>query len=246
VFRIVTDQVGSVRLVVNSATGAIAQRLDYDSFGNVALDTNPGFQPFGFGGGLYDADTGLVRLGARDYDATTGRWTAKDASSFVSGDGNLYRYVRNDPVNLMDADGAMPTQPPSPIDKQLAKLAHWLDDPTDIDIPTDLSPEQTAEVVAKRTARMDLEDKILSKIQKLLRIKENAKISPERIGGSGCGIKGLKAFEFMQFWEPIKMGLEYLKTGEVPTWQDLLEEQVYGHRLPEEERQRQRLEALSA
>jgi len=35
-------------------------------------------QPFGFAGGIYDPDTGLVRFGARGYDAETGRWTAKD------------------------------------------------------------------------------------------------------------------------------------------------------------------------
>ena len=62
----------------NAATSIIAQRIDYDSFGNVTQDTNPGFQPFGFAGGIYDADTGLVRFGARDYDARTGRWTARD------------------------------------------------------------------------------------------------------------------------------------------------------------------------
>jgi hypothetical protein len=27
-----------------------------DEFGNVLADSNPGFQPFGFAGGLYDAD----------------------------------------------------------------------------------------------------------------------------------------------------------------------------------------------
>ena len=31
--------------------------------------TQPGLSPFGFAGGLYDDDTGLVRFGARDYDA---------------------------------------------------------------------------------------------------------------------------------------------------------------------------------
>jgi len=30
----------------------VVQRLDYDEFGNVILDTNPGFQPFGFAWGL--------------------------------------------------------------------------------------------------------------------------------------------------------------------------------------------------
>ncbi len=47
-YRFIRDVQGSVRLVVDAATGAIAQRLDYDSFGNVLLDTNPGFQPHGF------------------------------------------------------------------------------------------------------------------------------------------------------------------------------------------------------
>jgi RHS repeat-associated protein len=94
-----------VRLVVDAATGTIAQRIDYDTFGNVVLDTHPGFQPFGFGGGLYDPDTGLVRLGARDYDAATARWTAKDPSGFYGGDANLYRYAHNDPVNRVDSTG---------------------------------------------------------------------------------------------------------------------------------------------
>ncbi|MDP1697369.1 MAG: hypothetical protein Q8L45_06260 [Xanthomonadaceae bacterium] len=56
-YRIVSDHLGSVRLVIEAATGAVAQRMDYDAFGNVTLDTNPGFQPFGFAGGLYDRDT---------------------------------------------------------------------------------------------------------------------------------------------------------------------------------------------
>jgi len=77
-YRIIADHLGSPRLVIDSTTGAIVQRMDYDEFGTVILDTNPGFQPFGFAGGIYDRDTGLVRHGARDYDPETGRWTAKD------------------------------------------------------------------------------------------------------------------------------------------------------------------------
>jgi RHS repeat-associated protein len=53
---------------------------------------------------LYDADTGLVRFGARDYDAVTGRWTAKDPSLFIDGT-NLHAYVSNDPVNRVDPSG---------------------------------------------------------------------------------------------------------------------------------------------
>ena len=107
-FRMVRDHLGSVRLVVDVVTGAIAQRLDYDPFGRVVTDTNPGFQPFGFAGGLYDPLTGLVRFGARDYDANVGRWTAKDPLGFAAGDSNLYAYVGNDPVNLIDPTGLCP------------------------------------------------------------------------------------------------------------------------------------------
>lgn len=32
----------------------VAQRMEYDEFGLITQDTNPGFQPFGFAGGLYD------------------------------------------------------------------------------------------------------------------------------------------------------------------------------------------------
>jgi RHS repeat-associated protein len=107
-YRLVTDHLGSVRLVVDATTGAIAQRIDYDEFGLVLTDTSPGFQPFGFAGGLYDRDTGLVRFGARDYDAQTGRWTAKDPILFAGGDTNLYGYVLNDPVNFFDVNGRGP------------------------------------------------------------------------------------------------------------------------------------------
>jgi RHS repeat-associated protein len=104
-YRIVADHLGSPRRVVNTETGAIVQRLDYDEFGRVLLDTNPGFQPFGFAGGLYDPATGLTRYGARDYDAETGRWTTKDPLLFAGLDGNLYRYAGGDPVNLADLTG---------------------------------------------------------------------------------------------------------------------------------------------
>jgi uncharacterized protein RhaS with RHS repeats len=41
----------------------------------------------------------------RDYDAETGRWTAKDPIGFGGGDANVYVYVGNDPVNLIDPAG---------------------------------------------------------------------------------------------------------------------------------------------
>jgi RHS repeat-associated protein len=109
-YRILSDHLGSPRLVVNASSGAVVQRLRHDEFGNVLEDTNPGFTPFGFGGGLYDADTGLVLFGARDYDPSVGRWMSKDPVLFNGGQANLYVYVDNDPMNAADPAGTGPLE----------------------------------------------------------------------------------------------------------------------------------------
>ncbi len=106
-YRIISDHLGSVRYVVKVDDGTIMQEMTYDTFGKVLKDTNPGFQPFGFAGGLYDSDTGLIRFGARDYNPSTGRWTAKDPIKFDGGI-NLYQYSKGDPVNYLDINGKNP------------------------------------------------------------------------------------------------------------------------------------------
>ena len=104
-YRLVTDHLGSVRLVVDIDSGAIAQQLDYDPWGRVVTDTNPGFQPFGYAGGIHDSLTALVRFGLRDYDPFIGRWLAKDPLGIAAGDTNLFTYVSNDPINFVDPFG---------------------------------------------------------------------------------------------------------------------------------------------
>jgi RHS repeat-associated protein len=104
-YRVITDQLGSLRFVIDASTGVVAQRMDYDDWGNVLANTNPDFTPFGFAGGLYDSQTKLVRFGARDYDPETGRWTSKDPIGFGGGLSCVYAYAGNDPCDGKDSTG---------------------------------------------------------------------------------------------------------------------------------------------
>ena len=103
-FHIVSDQLGSPRLIVDSS-GTVVRQIDYDAFGNVISDSNPGMDlVFGFAGGMTDPAHELIRFGARDYQPSSGRWTAKDPILF-NGELNLYGYVGSNPVNNIDPSG---------------------------------------------------------------------------------------------------------------------------------------------
>ena len=107
-YYVAADQVGTPK-VVTDATGAVVKFMEFDSFGMPTFDSNPEFNlPVGFAAGLTDDKTGLVRFGYRDYEPDTGRWTAKDPIFFGGGQGNLYVYVENNPVNYTDPDGNLP------------------------------------------------------------------------------------------------------------------------------------------
>lgn len=104
-YRVIADHLGSVRLVVHSETGVVAQAIEYDEYGRVLSDSNPGFQPFGFAGGIDDRNTGLVRFGVRDFSPTFGRWLATDRLHLVNGAYNRYFYCGGNPLGCVDPDG---------------------------------------------------------------------------------------------------------------------------------------------
>ena len=59
-YKVVADNLGTPKLLVNATTGVVAQRLEIDEWGQVTADSNVGFQAFGFAHGIYDPDTGSV------------------------------------------------------------------------------------------------------------------------------------------------------------------------------------------
>jgi len=121
-YRLLTDHVGSVIRAINvSNANDVPFAAEYTAFGEQTVTTGSAdFVPFGFAGGLYDADTGLVRFGARDYDPVVGRWTSKDPIRFDGGQANLYVYLNNDPVNGTDPSGLI-----GPIDLLKCLYYEW-------------------------------------------------------------------------------------------------------------------------
>ena len=87
-----SDRLGSPRLVVNTSSTAVVEEIDYEEFGNVTNDPSPGLTPFGFAGGLYDKDTGLVRFGR---GTTMRAWEGGRRRIRIrfKGGMNLYGYV---------------------------------------------------------------------------------------------------------------------------------------------------------
>jgi RHS repeat-associated protein len=108
---IASNHLGSPVQVIDINSGVVIQEIKYNVWGEIISDTNPGFQPFGFAGCLYDQDTKLCRFGVRDYDPSIGRWLSKDPILFNGGDANLYGYVLQDPVNWIDPSGLYQTSP---------------------------------------------------------------------------------------------------------------------------------------
>ncbi len=63
------------------------------------------FQPYAYTARELDSESGLYYYRARFYDPQTGRFLSEDSLRFDAGDQNLYRYVFNNPVNLVDPNG---------------------------------------------------------------------------------------------------------------------------------------------
>jgi RHS repeat-associated protein len=93
-----SDALDSVRALTN-ISGTVTDSRSTDAFGNVTTTTGTTPTPFGFAGGFgyqQDSETGLMRLGHRMYDSSTGRFISRDP---IQDDYNWYVYCDNDPID---------------------------------------------------------------------------------------------------------------------------------------------------
>jgi len=98
------DGLGSVTKMTDAA-GKVVQEYEYDSFGNLHDQKNRIKQPYTYTAREWDRETGLYYYRARYYDTEAGRFISKDPIGFAGGDMNLYRYVKNNALNLKDPHG---------------------------------------------------------------------------------------------------------------------------------------------
>jgi len=103
------DHQGNNRVVINSS-GAVQETNHYYPFGGVFPSTG-NVQPYKYNGKELDTQKGLNwhDYGARHYDAMLGRWFAVDPLAEKMYGWSLYAYCFNNPIRLVDFDGAIPT-----------------------------------------------------------------------------------------------------------------------------------------
>jgi RHS repeat-associated protein len=107
-----TDRLGST-LALSDANANSSTTYSYEPYGKATVSGLADDNARAFTG-REDDGTGLLYYRARYYDPAAGRFLSEDQID-ISSDVNLYRYVRNDPVNRVDPDGRQAIPLPIPI-----------------------------------------------------------------------------------------------------------------------------------
>ncbi len=103
-----TDALGSV-ISLTDQTGAVKTQFTYDPFGNVTITGEQSDNPFQYTGRENDG-TGLFYYRARYHSPELQRFISEDPIKLL-GDINFFTYVGNNPINLVDPDGLVPSVP---------------------------------------------------------------------------------------------------------------------------------------
>jgi RHS repeat-associated protein len=101
------DGLGSTDSLTDGSA-VITDTYTYFAFGRIKANTGSTENPFTWvGEQLYvlDSETGEVQTHRRQVDPDEGRFKSEDPIGFRAGDADLYRYVRNNPINATDPSG---------------------------------------------------------------------------------------------------------------------------------------------
>jgi RHS repeat-associated protein len=106
---LLSDALGSTVAMADSS-GSIQTEYTYEPFGKTTLTGSSNSTPFQFTARENDW-TGLYYYRARYYHPTFQRFISEDPIEFFGGDFNLYAYVWNSPLDLIDPSGLAITMP---------------------------------------------------------------------------------------------------------------------------------------
>ena len=135
-----TNHLGST-MAISDADGAIVERVDYDAYGqptfydadgNVLAQSSIG-NAILFTGREYDTESGTYYYRARSMHPNVGRFMQYDPLMYVDGM-NLYSYVGNRPIILVDAFGLFSWEDFSETSNNLSLLASISGLPEEISI----------------------------------------------------------------------------------------------------------------
>jgi RHS repeat-associated protein len=98
------DQLGSVRDVLDAATGSLVQSYDYTPYGAVARANGSTPTDYQFAGLFNHPASGLNLSATRPMDGVTGRWLNRDTIREAGGI-NLFAYAGANPVRWVDPSG---------------------------------------------------------------------------------------------------------------------------------------------
>ncbi len=105
----IPDALGNTVAMMDS-TGALTDTFEYFPSGTVASRTGTTPTPFQWvgGSGYYRDNAKRVHVRARNFSVNLGRWAETDPIGFDGGDYNLYQYVKNQFVVMVDPSGLNP------------------------------------------------------------------------------------------------------------------------------------------
>ena len=93
---------------LTNAAGTVANTYDTEAFGHFETRLEAVVNPYTFTAREFDPESGLHFYRARYYDPLAGHFLSEDPIGFEGADWNLYRYVYNNPTNLVDPNGLSP------------------------------------------------------------------------------------------------------------------------------------------